>query len=98
VPAHILAAAVEAGDAPPEDVVPEVWPACAEYWAGFWVLHRARGYHVGMSGMAPQPLAYGDMVTWARVQAEDVDTAVTLLQQMDGEWLAHYWKTHASRR
>lgn len=89
-----MAAAIEAGEAPPEDVAPEVWPACEAFWTGFWTLHRSRSHVVGMAGLSPQPLAYGEMVMWARVAQEEVEMAVTLLQTMDAEWMRHYWETH----
>jgi hypothetical protein len=81
----IAAALVEQGVEPPEDLLPvAVWPAAWPYRRAFLVLSAARGS--GMNG--PQPIAYGEMLAYARANGfagtpAELEEFVDLIQAQD---------------
>lgn len=82
-----MAAALEAGDVPPEDLQVELWGISRPYFEAFTLLSAGRGYAVGMAGMVPQGLQYTEIVAYARdhgyVTVEARDEFVELIYAMD---------------
>lgn len=73
-------------------VVPELWPACLPYYAGWVVLHAGRQYgSAGMAGAFPLGMSYREMRCYIADQgvtdSTDIEDWVHLLRAMDDEFL-----------
>jgi len=58
-------------------------------WTAFWTLARGRTYGGGMMAI-PNPLAYSEIVAYARTTGMDVEDTVVLVQEMDTVFLKHH--------
>lgn len=63
----MVAAALEAGVEPPEELLAPVIAPCLEpLWIAFWTLTTSRPYVAGMGGGFPLPIPYSELSVYAR--------------------------------
>lgn len=72
----------------PEELLLEIPDAGEAFWDAFAVLDRSRTYGGGMVAM-PNPIAYSEIVAYARGTGLELDELVAVVQELDQVWLAH---------
>lgn len=91
--ANILAAALEAGDEPPQGALIEIWPICKPYFEAWVQLEKSRNWAVGMSAVIPLGLQYSEVVAYAKENGfgdpDELQLFVEMVYVLDSAYLKH---------